>query len=235
MTTKVRLVLISGASRGLGAAIAKDLCADHEVWGFARSREAPFVAPSFRYQGGVDVCDFPVLQKLESELGAVDVLINNVGIAYDGILATQSLESIESTLQTNLTSVLYLTKLYLRARLTKRLPGDVITISSVIGTRGFAGLAAYSASKGGLDAMTRALAREMGPKGFRFNNVLPGYFESELSRNLTAEKRAMIERRTPLGRLATIDDIVPVVRFLASDASRFITGQTLAVDGGLTN
>jgi 3-oxoacyl-[acyl-carrier protein] reductase len=75
----------------------------------------------------------------------------------------------------------------------------------------------------------------MGPKGFRFNNVLPGYFESELSRNLTAEKRAMIERRTPLGRLATIDDIVPVVRFLASDASRFITGQTLAVDGGLTN
>jgi 3-oxoacyl-[acyl-carrier protein] reductase len=124
--------------------------------------------------------------------------------------------------------------LYIRQRLTNKQPGVIVNVSSIIGIRGYAGLAAYSASKGGLDAMTRALAREMGSKGFRVNSVLPGYFESDLSKSLTEKQKQQIENRTPLGRLATYSDIVPVIRFLALDDSSFMTGQSIVVDGGIT-
>jgi 3-oxoacyl-[acyl-carrier protein] reductase len=109
-----------------------------------------------------------------------------------------------------------------------------VTISSIVGIRGFAGLAAYSATKGALNAMTRSLARELGPKQFRFNAVLPGFLETDMSASLSSAQRQQIIRRTPLGRLGECADIVGAVRFLLSDEARFITGQLLAVDGGST-
>jgi len=172
--------------------------------------------PHIRHLAGIDAGDPVQLEQLTEVLGEADGLVNNVGVAYEGILATQSLESIERTLAINLTSVLYLTKLYVRSRLARRSAGTVISISSIIGVRGYSGLATYSATKAGIDGMTRSLAREMGPKGFRLNSVLPGYFESAMSEGLDETQLGQIIRCTPLGRLATPDDIAPAVRFLLS-------------------
>lgn len=226
-------ILISGASRGLGEALARHLCTDHEIITFARG-ELNFKHPNVRHFSGIDATNPEQLAPLGELLGEVDGLVNNVGLAYDGILATQGPESIRKMLDVNLFSVLYLTKLYLRHRLPTRKGGSVVSISSIISIRGFSGLSTYSATKGAMNSMTQSLARETGEKGFRFNAVLPGYFDSEMSKGMPENKKAQVVRRTPLGRLATTDDICPLVEFLLSDKSRFITGQLIAVDGGLT-
>lgn len=229
----MKTVLISGGSKGLGLSLAHHLSVkDYQITTFARG-DAP------RCQGithlpGIDAASEAQLEGLRPHLGQTDCLVNNVGVAYDGLLATQGPESIKMMLEVNLFSVLYLTKLYVRERMTMKKPGVVVTISSIISERGFAGLSTYAATKGALNSMTRALAREMGPKGFRFNAVLPGYFESDLSKSLSSDKKQQIIRRTPLGRLAETSDINPLIEFLLSDDSKFITGQCMVVDGGLT-
>lgn len=229
----MKTVLISGASRGLGRSLAEYLAKDHRVVTFAR-HQVEFSSPNVIHLSGIDVRDSRVLESLVEYLGDTDGLINNVGMAYDGILATQGFDHIRDMINTNLLSVAYLTKLYLRSRLQRRKSGSVVSISSIISIRGFAGLAIYSATKGAINSMTQSLAREMGSKGFRFNAVLPGYFESELSAGLSEQKREQIIRRTPLQRLAKTSDICPLVEFLLSDRASFITGQLIAVDGGLT-
>ena len=213
--------------------LAEHLSLRHQVVTFARS-EATFRNPSIVHLPRVDVNKPHDLESLSSHLEDADGLINNVSIAYDGILATQGTESIRSMLETNVFSVIYLTKLYLRLRLQARKRGSVVSVSSIISIRGFSGLATYSATKGAINSMTKALAREMGGKGFRFNAVLPGYFESEMSKGMPEHRKTQVIRRTPLGRLATTADICPLVEFLLSDQARFITGQLIAVDGGLT-
>lgn len=222
-------ILITGASKGLGLSIANLLSEQNEVIGCARSFEFPGAA--FTYIGGVDLALADTFNLLP--LAECDVLINNAAIASDGLLATQSELSIREVIDVNLTGTLLLTKKWVRARLTKQKSGCIVNISSIIGMRGYAGLAAYSATKAGLDGITRALARELGPKRFRVNSVLPGYVETDMSRILTVPQRDQIIRRTPLGRLATASDISSVVAFLVSPAAGFITGQCITVDGGI--
>lgn len=227
-------VLVTGTSRGLGRIVAATLlAAGHNVVGCARGK-LDAIVPGLRHISGVDFLSFKSLDLLEDDLRNCDALVNNVGLAFDGLLATQSEESIVEVINTNLVSTLVLTKRYVRERLRVRKPGVIVNISSIIGTRGYAGLAVYSASKAGMDGMTRSLARELGPKGFRVNSVLPGYMETDMSRLLSVEQRKQIIRRTPLGRLATTAEVAQVVEFLVSDRSSFITGQCIVVDGGIT-
>lgn len=225
-------ILISGTSKGLGYDLAEYFTKQgHNVVGFARSE---CTKANFQHIPNIDASKNEDLDLLQDHIATSDALINNIGIAYDGILATQGYESIARMLDVNLLSVIMLTKMYVRSRLAHKKNGSVVNISSIISQRGFAGLSVYSATKGALNSLTQSLAREMGPKGFRFNAILPGYFESDLSASLDESKKNQIVRRTPLGRLATTSDICPLADFLISEKSSFITGQLISVDGGLT-
>lgn len=234
----IRQVMVTGASRGIGKAIALDLSSTWRVIGVSRSelslpRDHPYSA-NILYRSGVDFAKTEDLASLASDLVDCDALVNNVGIAHDGLLATQSLEDIEQMICINLSSTIYLTKLFLRERLAVRKSGVVVMIGSIVSIRGYRGLAVYSATKAALGGLTRSLAREMGSKGFRFNSVLPGFIETDMSAKLSPSQRDQIIRRTPLGRLGSVEDVVPVVRFLLSDDARFITGQEIVIDGGLS-
>jgi 3-oxoacyl-[acyl-carrier protein] reductase len=228
-------VLISGASKGIGRAIALELTSDYEVYTFARgplARTGDQREDMIHHSEGIDINDATSYKSLD--LASMDCLINNVGIAHDGLLATQGVAQIELMIQTNLVSVIRLTKLFIRERIAQQRSGVILNISSIVAIRGYKGLVVYSATKGALDAMTRALAREMGSRGFRVNSLLPGFVETDLSSRLTHEKKQRIIRRTPLGRLASVEDIAKAARFLCSPSAAFITGQCLVVDGGLT-
>jgi len=237
------LVLLSGGSRGLGLAIAKALLeSQYRVATFSRNSTEELESlrsqhpDRLTYLAG-DMADTDSLSRVvagvEKELGPIDVLINNAGIAYDGVLAGMPPESIEKLIQVNLTGALLLTRLVVR-RMLLRSSGNIINVSSIIGLRGYSGLAAYSATKGGLDGMTRALARELGSRRIRVNSIAPGYLETEMTHGLSDFQRDQVIRRTPLGRLGVPADVVGVVLFLLSPASSYMTGQTLVVDGGVT-
>ncbi|MBL8826081.1 MAG: SDR family oxidoreductase [Planctomycetaceae bacterium] len=243
MTAPRQTVLVSGGSRGLGAALVASLLADG--WQVATcSREPSAATAKLHEQYGeqflwqrADAAQADSLRSVVSAMrerwSQIDALVNNAAIAREGMFTLQSEQDIEQSLAVNLAGVLHLTRACARAMLTQG-RGSIINISSVNALRGHAGVAVYSATKAALDGATRSLARELGPSGIRVNSVAPGYFASELTADMSDQQRQRIVRRTPLGRLATIDDIVGVIRFLLSPAASFMTGQTLVVDGGLT-
>lgn len=237
------VVLISGGSRGLGLVMVTSLLDyGYSVATFSRrpgeaiDRLKDKYGERFSFFEG-DMSDQvslgSVVKRVEKDCGPIDALINNAGIATDGVLATMQPGQIEQVIAVNLTGTLLLTRLVVR-QMVVRSRGSIINISSIIGLRGYAGLAAYSATKAGLDGMTRGLARELGPRNIRVNSIAPGYLETEMTHGLDDKQRNQIVRRTPLGRLGTPDDIVGSIRFLLSPESGFITGQVIAIDGGIT-
>lgn len=238
-------VLVSGGSRGLGLAIIDDLLgAGWRVSTCSRDRTDALDALAGTHGdrlfwtradlADADAAQGVVAAAMEAAPPGMPLwgLVNNAGIAREGVLATFPEVEIERILETNLLSAFRLTRAALRTLLRQDAPGRVINISSIIGLRGFTGLSAYSASKAGLDGMTRAVAREVGRRGITVNSVAPGYLETEMSAGLGEAQRDQVVRRTPMGRLGTCDDVVPLVRFLLSEESGFITGQVIAVDGG---
>lgn len=228
-------ILVSGTSRGLGLALASKLAEKHSVVGFSRSDASTGKGIlNFQHLAGVDVNDQSSWSILSQHFTNADSLIVNHGIAFDGLLATQGADNITQVISSNLTSSLLLAKEYIRARLKIRTSGNIVFITSIIASRGYSGLASYSASKAGLEGAARSLARELGPKGFRVNCVAPGYFDSELSSSLDENKRTQIVRRTPLGRLAELNDITPAIEFLVSEDAKFITGNVITIDGGIS-
>jgi 3-oxoacyl-[acyl-carrier protein] reductase len=240
--TQNRHVIVSGGSRGLGKALVEGLLSEgYRVSTFSRSAteftDSLSVNPSFFFSAadisdGEKVTDF--VAAAESKFGIPYGLVNCAGVAVDGVLATFPESEIERVIGINLVGTLALSRLVVRRMLLSQVGGSIINISSIIGLRGYSGLSAYAATKGGIDAMTRALARELGERKIRVNSVAPGYLETEMTHGLDAAQRQQIVRRTPLGRLGTPQDVVGPVSFLLSDQAQFITGQVLVVDGGIT-
>ncbi|RAU23554.1 3-oxoacyl-ACP reductase [Paramagnetospirillum kuznetsovii] len=245
MTTRILspLTLVSGGSRGLGLGISEVLLGRGEsVVAFSRrpsedtDRLAKQYGGRFHFLTG-DLADVPALQKLvktvERDIGPITGLVNNAGMTFEQLLVLQPEEAIHRVLDVNLTGTLMLTREVTKHMMVRRF-GRIVTISSVTGIRGYKGTAPYSAVKAGLLGMTRALARELGGRNITVNAVCPGYMETDMVHDMNPKQLKQIVRRTPLGRPGQVEDVSGVVAFLLSDDARFVSGQTLTVDGGLT-
>jgi 3-oxoacyl-[acyl-carrier protein] reductase len=233
------VVLVSGGSRGLGLAIVADLLASGvKVAAFARTVTAELTALATKYPdqshvGSVDINDPKATQvfvrEVEDKLGPVDGIVNNAAVGQDSLHVHTSAEQIADIIQTNLTSPLILTRFVLRRMLGKGLKGRIVNVTSICAQRGYPGLVAYSATKGGLDAATRSLARELGGRVLA-NSVAPGFFASDMSAVLGPTQLDQIVRRTPTGHLTEPAEVVPVVRMLLLDNTN-MNGQVLVIDG----
>jgi 3-oxoacyl-[acyl-carrier protein] reductase len=238
------VALVTGGSRGLGAELVSGLLARRyavatlsrtktafieQMLQRARKRDFHWSAVDARDSQGLRGC----IAEISERFGRIDVLVNNLGMAVDGVLPTMRTQDICEAVQVNLTAALLLSQACSRVMLRQG-GGCIVNISSVNAVRGHSGVAVYSATKAGLDGLTRSLARELGPRNIRVNSVAPGYFESEMVRDLTEEQKQRIIRRTPLGRLTRAEDVANAVYFLVSEQASSITGQILVVDGGIT-
>ncbi len=238
-----QVVLISGGSRGLGGALSEHfLQAGSRVATFSRTKTelvsklekkypGRFLYEAVRADSREEVRSF--VGKVEKKFGGVDILINNAAVVSEGIFPVFPEKQIDEIVDVNLKGSLFLTRAVTRLML-KNHSGKIINVVSIVGHRGFAGLAVYAATKAAMVGLTTSLARELGGKNITVNAIAPGYIETEMSDGLTAAQKAQIIRRTPLGRLGKTQDIVPVIDFLSGPASDFITGQLIIADGGIT-
>ncbi len=233
-------VLITGGTKGLGLELVRDtLERGAKVATFSRSltpeiEELLASKPDQIYAAPLDINDEPggkaFIKEASAKLGPIDSLVNNAAIGQDSMHLHTSPERIEQIIQTNLTAPLIFTRQFIRHAMSKVGRGRIVNVTSICAQRGYSGLVAYSATKGGLDSATRTLAREMHGR-FMVNSVAPGFFASEMSSVLGTEQLSTISRRTPSGRLVTPTNIAPVVRSLLFDDTN-MNGQVIVVDGG---
>ena len=238
-----RTAIVTGASRGIGRAIAAALAAQGAlVIAAARGENARAVADEIAAGGGraewvaLDVTDpASAEQAVAGALdrhGRIDILVNNAGIARDQLMLRMKRDDWDAVLATNLTAAFTLTQLVLKPMIRQR-GGRIISISSVVGQGGNAGQANYAASKAGLIGFTKAVALEAGSRGITANVVAPGLIDTDMTRAITEAARGEWAAKIPLRRLGTSEDIAAAVCFLASDEASYITGQVLAVNGGM--
>ena len=240
-----KTVIITGASRGIGKGIAEVFAQQGANIAFtyrssdekAKSLEEELSVNGCKAKGyKSDASDFDAAQKLAAdvleEFGSIDVLVNNAGITKDGLLMRMSEDDFDSVMDINMKSVFNMTKAVLRPMLKQR-KGSIINMSSVVGVKGNAGQANYSASKAAINGFTKSTALELGSRNIRCNSIAPGFIETEMTEALGEEQINEWRNSIPLKRGGTTEDIANVTLFLASDMSAYVTGQVLHVCGGM--
>lgn len=239
-----QIALVTGASRGIGAAIADTLGqAGATLIGTATSNtgaeaiEKRFQAAAINGRGAILDVTQPdsvngLLKDISAREGDVSILVNNAGITRDSLLLRMKQADWDAVLSTNLSSAFHLSKGVLRGMLKAR-HGRIISISSVVGSMGNAGQSNYAATKSGLVGFSKALAREVGPRGITVNVIAPGFIETEMTAALTQAQRDELSDQVPLNRLGQVTDVAGAALFLASPAGNYITGETIHVNGGM--
>ncbi|RME85655.1 MAG: 3-oxoacyl-[acyl-carrier-protein] reductase [Caldilineae bacterium] len=246
MTTLAdKVALVTGASRGIGAAIARHMAAAGAtvVVNYHSNQEAAEqVVADITSQGGnavamqCDVSDFKaseqMIKQIKKDFGRLDILVNNAGTTRDNVIMMMKEEDWDLVLNTNLKSAWNCSRAAARIMMRQR-SGRIINITSVAGISGNAGQTNYAASKAGMIGLTKSLAKEIGPRGITVNAIAPGFVRTDLTAELIDEIQDRIIEMTSMRRLGTADDVAALAVFLASDAAGFITGQVIAVDGGM--
>lgn len=240
MSLEGKVALVTGASRGIGKAIAQELAkAGASVIGTATTEAGANSISAYLGAGRGKVLNVTdplsieeTVKAIQNEFGAPAILVNNAGITRDNLALRMKDDEWNEVIDTNLSSIFRMTKACIKG-MTKARWGRVINISSVVGVMGNAGQSNYAAAKAGLEGYTRSMAREFGSRNITFNALAPGFIDTDMTKELAEEHKAMMLTQIPLGRLGQAEEIASVAVFLASDGAAYITGATIPVNGGM--
>lgn len=239
-----QIALVTGASRGIGQAVALELGKQGAVVvGTATSQSGADNIGAYLAQAGIKEAGLAMnvnepgqieqaLQAIRTQFGEISILVNNAGITRDNLLMRMKEEEWDDIMDTNLKSVFRLSQAVLRAMMKAR-HGRIVNIASIVGVMGNAGQANYAAAKAGIIGFSKSLAREVGSRNITVNCVAPGFIDTDMTRALSDTQRESLLGNIPAGRLGTVDDIAAAVAFLASPQAGYITGTTLHVNGGM--
>ena len=241
-----RVAVVTGGSRGIGRACALRLAeagcdvAVLYAGNDEAARETVEAIEALGRRARAWKCDVAnaeecaaVCKEVASELGCVDVLVNNAGVTRDNLLGRIKDDDFDRVIDVNLKGAFNMVKALYRTWLRNKGTGRIVNVSSVVGLMGNAGQANYAASKAGLIGLTKSVARELAPRGVTCNAVAPGFIETDMTADLSAEVREGYDKQIPLGYMGSAQDVAEVVTFLASPAARYVTGEVVRVDGGI--
>ena len=243
MLLEGRVALVTGAGRGIGAAIARAFAAEGATLLLCARGEAvddvvrelhAADRPARAMRGDVSDPTFArdLVASARKEHGRVDVLVNNVGMLQEGRIGMIPVEQMRVVFDVNVLSMMVLTQYAVRAMDSKRSP-SVVNLTSIAATHGMVGVTAYAASKGAVIGYTRSSAKELAPKGIRVNAIAPGFIDTDMTRGMPADLYQERLETISMGRIGMPEDVAGVATFLASDLSRYVTGQVIGVDGGM--
>lgn len=245
MSENKKTAVVTGASRGIGRAVAIELAGRgmNVVVNYAGSEKAAEETVALCKEKGVEAISIcanvsdaaaceELIAKTKEHFGSVDVLVNNAGVTRDGLIMSMKEEDIDAVLDTNLKGTLLTSKFAAKIMLRQK-SGKIINMSSVVGIHGNPGQTNYSASKGGVIAFTKSLAKELASRGITVNAVAPGFIETDMTQDMPDAAKEASKKAIPMGHIGKPEDIAKAVAFLASDDAAYITGQVLGVDGGM--